>query len=189
MEPNFTGHKLKKLPTHIQEVIWKDLLNQGPSPTASKHFKNLGFSEVNLYQALLREYKKLQEKGTVNIANPTQPKGQLTEDEEKILQDYKDGKIGYEQMHRYLSARAMEQILRGDTDIKLSDWLRSEQIKIKKDQLDEQKDAMTIFIDSFFSGFLPSAICPHCGESTLVERKVSGERVTVPVNDAEVPSE
>ena len=180
----FKSKLLNNLPEETKKQIALDLRNLGPRPTAIKHFENLKFSETALYQVLLREKKSLSE---VAVSDPDSPR-ELTEEEAKILSEYKLGKIGYEEMHRLIAARALEQILTSRSDIKLADWLRSETLKLKKEQSEEAKSAMEGFLDNLFSGFLPSPTCPHCGKSTVVERKMLNVRSTILGSDTEDPA-
>lgn len=153
----------------LKKNIFADLRALGAKETADRYFEILGKKKVNLYQTLLREYNAL------GFRPGTEPEVVLSEIDEKLLEDYAEGKIGFDQIQKEMAVRMFKKVLSGKTDIKVADWLRSESVKMRKDATEKQKESMEIFIDTLFSGIIPSPICPHCGEHTSVDLRELNE--------------
>lgn len=168
----FSGTKLTALDEETQRNLFIDLKRFGAAKTSKKYCKELGFKEKNLYNALYRESKSLENYPDLSEAD-VGPR-ELTKEEEALIQKYEQGEIGFDAMQRLLSAQMFKKLLQGESDIKASDWLRSEQVRLKKDQVDKTKDAQEQFIDALFSGFLPALKCPNCGEDTVIPRERLG---------------
>jgi hypothetical protein len=151
----------------LQEEILASLKEAGPAPTARRFHERVGRKEKSLYTALLRTKKNLGWGSTKLPGEPVQ--GELSKEDKILLASYKEGKVTFERVQRELSAKMVERILRGDANVKVSDWLRSETVKMKKEESERQRDAMEVFIDNLFSGNIPSVICPNCGQVTSIK--------------------
>lgn len=148
------------------------LKNNGARKTSEKYFEILGKKQSTLYQLCLRIQKRHFEDG-----GPKSDKPDLSEVDKQLVEDFKEGKIGFEEMQKEISARMYEKMLAGEIDVKVRDWLASENVKLRKEKTEKQKDAMEVFIDTLFSGFIPSPMCPHCHQPTTITPEELDEHI------------
>ena len=188
--PLFYSRILNNLPENLQRRIIQDLKTYNTSEVAKRHYQEAGSAaEESFYQLLLKEKSRQGIKRIDPGIKKEDGPRELTDDEEHLLRQYETGEVGYEVIQRVLSAKMFRKLLSGEGDVKASDWIRSEQLKLSKEKAAEQKDAMEQFIDALFSGFIPALVCPHCGKSTLVSKELIGDRSRVMVADTEDSAE
>jgi len=178
----YSSRILEDLSEEYQKRILFDLASLGAAETARRHYEDLGIKETNLYKTLSNEAKKQRINRVVGFDKQDD---KLKEDEKLLLIKYERGEVGFDEMQRVLATKMFKRLLTGEDKVTASDWLRSEQIKIRKMEVEDQKTAMEEFLDAMFSGFLPSLTCPYCGESTIVKRELLGDKSRVMVADTE----
>lgn len=157
--------KLDSLQPELREEILQHLAVNGPTPTTKAYASVLGWNEKNFYRTLLRQYKKIQKKQEERL------KTNLDYEAKDLVDKFRAGEVGFDEVHTEIGARALEQILSGSGNIKMQDFLRATTVKMKKDQSEKAKDAMEDFIDGLFSGFVSSPVCPHCGRETVISKE------------------
>jgi len=96
---------------------------------------------------------------------PTQPPGSLAlnDDEAKFLEDYRKGNIGFEQVQREFAYMVLKKVMQNPELLKVNDWLRSEVIKIQREELSMKKEEMERSWALLFGSFHIEKFCPHCG--------------------------
>lgn len=87
----------------------------------------------------------------------------LTDEEKEFLRKFQNGEISFEQAQHQLAYRVLEKILRNPDLLKVADWLKSEVIKIKREELSMKKEYMERSWGMLFGGFLIPKLCPKCG--------------------------
>lgn len=104
---------------------------------------------------------KKAEKGFV----PIQPPGSLAlnDDEAKFLESYRKGEIGFEQVQREFAYRVLQKVMQNPELLKVNDWLKSEVIKIQREELSMKKEQMERSWALLFGSFHIEKFCPHCG--------------------------
>ena len=171
------GGKFDIFPDEVKPLLLRDLKRLGAGKTSSLHFENLGWKRMNLYLLLKRLEKKIEDGTYVDttqdeLPSTPQPNDGLTEEDLILLERFKDKKLGFDEMHRELAIRAFKKILQNPKEVKVRDWLQSELISIKKDEMSKQSDAMKAFVDGLFSGFIPPENCPNCGTQIVFRKEV-----------------
>lgn len=96
---------------------------------------------------------------------PIQPPGSLAlNDEEAIfLEKYRKGEIGFEQVQREFAYRVVKKVMQNPELLKVNDWLKSEIIKIQREELSMKKEQMERSWALLFGAFTIQKFCPHCG--------------------------
>jgi len=89
----------------------------------------------------------------------------LTDDEVIFLEKFKNGEVDFEEAQRQFAYRVLKKIMTHPELLKASDWLRSEVVKIKREELSVKKENLERAWQALFSGFMPPTKCPHCGGS------------------------
>ena len=161
---------LSTIDQDVAGEILADLEVMSTKEVASKYFEKLGKKESTLYSILLREKKR-------QIGKMPDEKVELSVEDERLLEDYRSGKVDFDAIQKEVSVRMFKRLLSGDIDIKTRDWLQSESLKMRKNASEKQKDAMEIFIDTLFSGILPSPVCPHCHQPTSIRLEELGATI------------
>lgn len=87
----------------------------------------------------------------------------LTNDEISFLEKFKKGEIGFEEAQRELAFRVLKKILINPELIKVSDWLKSETIKLQREELSLKKEHMERSWGMIFGAFKFPKHCPSCG--------------------------
>ena len=190
--PNFTS-KFTVLPKEKQEEIINFAREHSIYEASDKYFEEVGVQKRTLFTLLqrrlggeIREREKRIKKELELRKKEKEASGEstLSDEELQLLQRFKEGKVGYDEVQRELAYRVFEKMLTNPDSIKIRDWLQSELIKLKKDETTKQKDALERFIVSLFGGFIPSIRCPHCHQSTIIPISELGEKL-----DGTEPSE
>jgi len=167
----------KKLPEETRNEILAYAIEFGGTDAANKYFEESGFTNKDsFYAKILRELgskKKL--KVSAESLN-----GELTEEESQLLEDFKNGTVGYDRIQKELATRVFKKILMNPEAVNVRDWLQSELVKLKQDETTKQRDALAKFINALFGGFIPSIICPHCKKSTIVRTEALGDILDEP---------
>jgi hypothetical protein len=160
--------KWKDLPEPEREDILAYANENGCTEAAKKYHKAAGYSNTDtFYKYLVQEMAQRR-----RLLPP--PDG-LTKEDKDLLQDFAEGKVGYDRIQKELATRVFKKILLNPESVSVRDWLQSELVKLKQDETTKQKDALERFVNSLFGGFIPSIQCPHCGKSTIIGVKELGE--------------
>lgn len=81
----------------------------------------------------------------------------------ELLRRFEEGAADSDEMLNKLSAKMFEGILRNQESVKMSDWLRLEKLKIRKEKLGEKENFALDFTKRLFAGHLPAKNCIKCG--------------------------
>jgi hypothetical protein len=87
----------------------------------------------------------------------------LSEDESQFLEKYRKGEIGFEQVQREFAYRVLKKVMQNPELLKVNDWLKSEVIKIQREELSMKKEEMERSWALLFGSFHIDKFCPHCG--------------------------
>jgi hypothetical protein len=113
------------------------------------------------------------------IAKPNEkslsPNG-LSSEELVFLDKFRKGEVSFEHVQREFAYRVFKKILENPELLKVADWLRSEVIKIQREELSMKKENMERSWAMLFSGFLIPKLCPKCGFDLQ-------PKVSVPIGD------
>ena len=171
------------------EPLWKNLSEEtrneilayaiefGGTDAANKYFETSGFTNKDSFYARILKELHLKNKLKVTAKNID---GELTADEAQLLEDFKNGTVGYDRIQKELATRVFKKILLNPESVNVRDWLQSELVKLKQDETTKQRDALTKFINALFGGFIPSIVCPHCKKSTIVRTEALGDILDEP---------
>lgn len=163
--------KWSVLPEALRNEIVKVATEQGAKEAVRQFMSQTTFaSEETFYVRLLQELAK--RKKLVAVAADD---AGLQPAEMQLLEDFKNGKVGYDRIQKELASRVFEKILRNPESVNVRDWLQSELVKLKQDETTKQKDALEKFVNSLFGGFIPSIYCPNCHKSTIIPTEKLGE--------------
>lgn len=111
----------------------------------------------------------------------------LTEAEVALLDGFKNGNIGFDKMQHELAYRVFKKILMYPDTIKMSDWLKSEVIKIQREEMSLKREQMEQSWAKLFGNFAIHKNCPRCGYN--LQPKVSTPVDAVIVNEEQDDSE
>lgn len=116
-----------------------------------------------LEQSLATHFKKHISKNDSN---------ELTPQELELLERFEKGELGFDEMQRQLAVRAFAKILKNPDSIQIRDWLQSELLKIKQQELADRNNFATELMNRMFSGHLPPKNCIKCGNPFIQEENV-----------------
>lgn len=115
---------------------------------------------------------------------PLSPNG-LNEEELKFLDKFKSGDISFEHVQREFAYRVLKKVLENPELLKVADWLRSEVIKIQREELSMKKENMERSWAMLFSGFLIPKFCPKCGHDLQPKVSMPVDHNPLKIVDAE----
>lgn len=98
----------------------------------------------------------------------TQPKKILKTDEElnqeelEFLEKFRTGELDFEEAQRMLAYKVFTRILQDPAQLRAADWLRSELVKIKREEMSMKKEEMERSWAMIFGGFMIPDKCPRC---------------------------
>ncbi len=169
--------KFSLIPLEQQEIILQEARENGAFATAEKWADQIGMSFNGLYKRLRKDTKQ--------TYNPMLPKGQrftepkkneerkLSREEKELIEKLKSGEAGIEETSRLVAVRVFENMLKNPDKFVYADFIKTELLKIKKDESVIKEGFAKALIGKMFAGQLPN-VCPHCGKS-LVKEIVEGE--------------
>lgn len=107
----------------------------------------------------------------------------LTEEESQFLEKYRKGDISFEQVQREFAYRVLKKVMQNPELLKVNDWLKSEIIKIQREELSMKKEQMEMSWALLFGNFHIDRFCPHCGHDLFptsdVNKDLNGEIIDV----------
>ena len=107
----------------------------------------------------------------------------LTDAESEFLERYKKGEIGFEEVQREFAYRVLKKVMQNPELLKVNDWLKSEIIKIQREELSMKKEQMEMSWAMLFGKFQFTRFCPHCGHDLFpdsdVNKDLKGEIIDV----------
>lgn len=100
-----------------------------------------------------------------------QPSGELTEAEEQFLQKFREGDLDFEAVQREFAYRVLKKVMADPRLLKASDWLKSEVIKIQREELNLKKEQMERSWAMLLGGFSYPQHCPNCGYDLMPKKE------------------
>lgn len=88
---------------------------------------------------------------------------ELTAEEEDFLDRFKRGEVSFEEASAILAVKVFEKILKNPDEVKYSDFIRMELLKIKLQKMNSRESFAINLTNRLFNGKLPPRICPNCG--------------------------
>jgi hypothetical protein len=137
-------HTIEETAQHFAPIIEDD-------PVKLKYKLDYYSSKYKLQKA--EEPKKLAKEESL----------ELTVDETQFLDDFRVGKVTFEAVQREFAFRVMKKIFSNPKLLRAADWLKSELIKIKREELSLKQVEMEANWVKLFGGFMPPKVCPQCG--------------------------
>ncbi len=86
----------------------------------------------------------------------------LNTEELEFLEKFRSGELDFEEAQRMLAYKVFTRILQDPTQLKAADWLRSELVKIKREEMSMKKEEMERAWAMIFGGFMIPDACPRC---------------------------
>lgn len=175
--------------------VYKEFLNyvryHTYEETATKYAEVFGYEKAQLLGRLpswgakygFKKQPPETELATTN-EKPLSTDG-LTEEELVFINKFRKGDISFEQVQREFAARVLEKVLKNPELLKVADWLRSEVIKIQREELSMKKENMERSWAMLFSGFLIPKFCPKCGHDLQPKAAVPVENNALKVLNGE----
>lgn len=103
----------------------------------------------------------------------------LSSEELGFLDKFRTGEISFDDVQREFAYRVLRKVLQNPDLLKVADWLKSEVIKIKREELSMKKEYMERSWGMLFGGFLIPKLCPKCGHDLQ-------PKVAVPIDSPEL---
>lgn len=107
----------------------------------------------------------------------------LNEEESIFLEKYRKGEISFEEVQREFAYRVLKKVMQNPELLKVNDWLKSEIIKIQREELSMKKEQMEMSWALLFGKFKIVKYCPHCGHDLFpdsdVNKDLKGEIIDV----------
>jgi hypothetical protein len=138
-------HTLEEAANHIAEKLQMDGKQMYYKMRVWKKQYNIGKQEVVIKAPIDKDYEK------------------LTSDEITFLEKFKKNEISFEDAQRELAVRVLKKILLNPELLKVSDWLKSETIKLQREELSLKKEHMEKAWGLIFGKFDFPKLCPSCG--------------------------
>lgn len=137
-------------------VAIEDLLLKKRSyrDVANQYLKKFGSDLHSLEQSIAKHHKS-----HLNNEKPNQ----LTSKDAELLRRFSEGSVDFSEASRIIATNAFERILRNPSSVQVRDWLQSELIKLKKQELDDKNTWAMELVNRMFSGHLPPKNCINCG--------------------------
>jgi hypothetical protein len=148
-------------------------LNQGEEQLLSKlkyYSKKYGWKQE--IPEVYRDAAQLDEKKPEDVSK-------LSPDDIKLLEDFRSGVIGFDVIQKEVALRAFAKVLADPSAVSVADWLKSELVKIKKDELTLKQDQMEKSFNKLFGGFF-TPVCPHCGKPLFQEGETAEQNNNEP---------
>lgn len=123
-----------------------------------KKFSEVGREWVDFFEI---NFHLLEQSIGTHFKKHLDPK--ITTEDLKLLNRIKEGTASFDEITRVLQAKALEKILRKPNSVKISDWLKSENLKIKKQKAEEKSNFALELLGKMFLGGLPAQNCIKCG--------------------------
>lgn len=133
--------------------------------------KKLHLREDNSDQTALQKTTPAMDIVSANPNLPAVNDDGLSEDEVKFLTKFREGDLSFEEVQREFAYRVFKKIMVDPRLLKASDWLKSEVVKIQREELSMKKEQMERAWGIIFGGFKIPKNCPNCGHD--LQPKVS----------------
>ena len=144
----------------IRNAIEKELVGGKPYREVSKQFINFFKCDLHsLEQSIAKHYKK-------HLSSNIQTNN-LSNEEVDLLKRFREGSVDFEEASRIIATKVLEKILQNPGTVQVRDWLQSELIRIKKQELDAKNNYAMELINRLFAGNLPPQNCPQCGHEVI----------------------
>ena len=98
-----------------------------------------------------------------HYSNTGSNSSELTPEDLELLERFKKGEVEFDEASRVIATIAFEKILATPGSIQVRDWLQSELVKIKRQELSEKNNWAMEMINRMFMGKLPPRNCTKCG--------------------------
>jgi hypothetical protein len=138
-------HTLEEAANHIAEKLQMDAKQMYYKMRVWKKQYNIGKPIEVVKAPIDKDYEK------------------LTTDEITFLEKFKKNEISFEDAQRELAVRVLKKILLNPELLKVSDWLKSETIKLQREELSLKKEHMEKAWGLIFGKFDFPKLCPSCG--------------------------
>lgn len=194
-------------PELMRDVIKYDLKN-GHRATAREYAPRMGMTEAALNISLAKWCKKYNWKNKnfdlkamaiipggshedapavvpskvgMSLSKPAQTMGilQLNDEENAFLERFRTGDLSFEEAQRELAYRVFKRCMEDPRLLKVSDWLKSEVIKIQREELSMKKEQMERSWAMIFGSFKFPKNCPNCGFDLQPRTPNGAEKATV----------
>lgn len=160
----------------VKESIQRELLKGKSYRDISKQFLNFFDCDVHsLEQSVAKHHKS-----HLNISGD----GELTNEDTELLERFREGKVGFDEASRIIASKAFERILRNPASVQVRDWLQSELVRIKRQELENKNNWAMELINRMFSGHLPPENCVICGHPFI--EKIEPKELNTNLNIEEV---
>lgn len=147
----------------IRDVIESLLLKKRSyRDIANQYLKNFGCDLHSLEQSIAKHHKSHLNNEKHNV---------LTDEDSELLKRFSEGSVDFNEASRIIATNAFERILRNPSSVQVRDWLQSELIKLKKQELDDKNTWAMELVNRMFSGHLPPKNCINCGHPFIEEVK------------------
>lgn len=134
----------------------------------------------------VKKVKRYSEKNRLKDKREAYAAVELTPKENKLLKDIAAGKVSMEDASRIIAAKAFEKILKDPTAISFNNFLQSELLKIRKDEVESKNSMALELMNRMFAGQLPT-VCPHCGKNMFDLKVIQGKEEILDVESLPAP--
>ncbi len=145
--------------TSIRGSIERELLKGKTYRVVAKQFsEHFKVDLHNLEQSIGNHYRN-------HLGKNNQTEESLSQEELNFLERVGKGEVSLEEATRVVAKKAFEKILKNPNSIKVENWLQSELLKIKRQEVENQNSWRMELIDRMWLGQLPPQACPKCGHN------------------------
>lgn len=109
--------------------------------------------------------------------NSKSSSNELTSEDLILLERFKKGEVDFDEASRIIATKVFEKILSNPGSIQVRDWLQSELLKIKRQELADRNTWSMELINRIFAGQLPPKNCTECGNPFI---KISSDEQMKP---------
>lgn len=191
----------------IEPELWQKIMEvareKGAYFSSKQYFEKTEHTRIGLYNKVRETLKKenppptqeeLAENKIISSAKSralgrklAYEEVKLTPKEKQLIKDIADGKVDMEAASRVIASKAFEKLLKFPDSASFTNFIQSEMLKLKKQELSDRNTWAMELVNRMFNGELPPRLCPNCGHEIIKLPKVLESEVLDNVESISAP--
>ena len=153
--------KYSLLSPQIKAEIANSVITKGAYETAKEYAPKVSMNMQYLYKKLNKMYKK--ESNSESDSKPQDTEIKLSKEEKDLLARLATGEASIEEVSRAVAVKVFEKMLKNPHKFQYADFIKTELLKVKKEESVTRDNFARELIVRMFAGKLPPKTCPNCG--------------------------
>lgn len=164
--------KYSLLSPQIKAEIANSVITKGAYETAKEFAPKVGMNMQYLYKKLNKMYPKGDSLET--DSKPQNDEIKLSKEEKDLLARLATGEASIEEVSRAVAVKVFEKMLRNPHKFQYADFIKTELLKVKKEESVTRDNFARELIVRMFAGKLPPKTCPNCGHVLFTDSPKTG---------------